>query len=72
MQRQRRHDRESPSRPEHFVEKESVPAGCRHGSSFDASSPSTVPGGLNNIRGNDGKQYAVQSLWSNGDDLPTG
>jgi hypothetical protein len=26
---------------------------------------STVPGGLNNITGNDGKQYAVQSLWSN-------
>jgi hypothetical protein len=45
---------------------------------------STVPGGLNDITGNDGKQYAVQSLWSNdsaagtgycagaGDDLPTG
>jgi serine protease len=44
--------------------------------------PSTVPGGLNNITGNDGKQYPVQSLWSNesaggsgycagaGDDLP--
>ena len=43
---------------------------------------STVPGGLNNITGNDGKQYPVQSLWSNdsaggtgwcagaGDDLP--
>lgn len=43
---------------------------------------STVPGGLNDIRGNDGKVYAVQSLWSNdsaaslgycagaGDDLP--
>jgi hypothetical protein len=42
----------------------------------------TVPGGLNNITGNDGKQYPVQSLWSNdsaggagwcagaGDDLP--
>jgi hypothetical protein len=28
--------------------------------------PSTVPGGLNNITGNDGKQYPVQSLWSNG------
>src|SRR4029078_11595343 len=27
--------------------------------------PSTVPGGLNNITGNDGKQYPVQSLWSN-------
>jgi serine protease len=26
---------------------------------------STVPGGLNNIGGNDGKKYAVQSLWSN-------
>ncbi len=44
--------------------------------------PSTVPGGLNNITGNDGKLYPVQSLWSNdaaggagycagaGDDLP--
>jgi hypothetical protein len=43
---------------------------------------STVPGGMNNITGNDGKPYAVQSLWSNeaaagtgycagaGDDLP--
>jgi serine protease len=43
---------------------------------------SAVPGGLNNITGNDGKQYPVQSLWSNasaggtgwcagaGDDLP--
>jgi hypothetical protein len=28
------------------------------------ASPSTVPGGLNNITGNDGKQYPVQSLWS--------
>src|ERR1700751_3734770 len=27
--------------------------------------PSTVPGGLNNITGNDGRQYPVQSLWSN-------
>jgi serine protease len=46
------------------------------------ASPSVVPGGVNNITGNDGKQYAVQSLWSNtsaagagycagaGDDLP--
>ena len=44
--------------------------------------PSTVPGGLNNMTGNDGKPYPVQSLWSNnsaegagycagaGDDLP--
>jgi len=24
-----------------------------------------VPGGLNNITGNDGKKYPVQSLWSN-------
>ena len=44
--------------------------------------PSTVPGGLNNIAGNDGKPYPVQSLWSNdsaggagycagaGDDVP--
>jgi serine protease len=29
------------------------------------AAPSTVPGGLNNIRGNDGQLYAVQSLWSN-------
>ena len=48
------------------------------------ASPSVVPGGVNNITGNDGKQYAVQSLWSHdsaagagycagaGDDLPTG
>jgi serine protease len=28
--------------------------------------PSAVPGGLNNITGNDGKLYPVQSLWSNG------
>jgi serine protease len=46
------------------------------------AAPSTVPGGLNNIRGNDGQLYPVQSLWSNnsaagtgycagaGDDLP--
>jgi PAS domain S-box-containing protein len=46
------------------------------------AAPNAVPGGLNNITGNDGKQYAVQSLWSNssaagagwcagaGDDLP--
>ena len=54
------------------------------GYTFGTTSPSTVPGGLNNITGNDGKQYPVQSLWSNnsaagagycagaGDDLPTG
>ena len=35
------------------------------GYNFGITSPSTVPGGLNNITGNDGKQYAVQSLWSN-------
>ena len=29
------------------------------------TAPSTVPGGLNNITGNDGKKYPVQSLWSN-------
>jgi serine protease len=29
------------------------------------TAPSTVPGGLNNIVGNDGKPYPVQSLWSN-------
>jgi hypothetical protein len=28
-------------------------------------SPSSVPGGANNIVGNDGRRYAVQSLWSN-------
>jgi serine protease len=28
--------------------------------------PSTVPGGLNDITGNDGNEYPVQSLWSNG------
>jgi serine protease len=52
---------------------------------FTGAAPaSTVPGGLNDITGNDGKTYAVQSLWSNnsaegagycagaGDDLPTG
>jgi serine protease len=27
--------------------------------------PSVVPGGLTNITGNDGKQYPVQTLWSN-------
>ncbi len=44
--------------------------------------PSTVPGGLGTMKGNDGKLYPVQSLWSNdsaggagycagaGDDLP--
>jgi serine protease len=48
------------------------------------ASPWVVPGGLNDVTGNDGKQYPVQSLWSNssaagagycagaGDDLPTG
>jgi serine protease len=48
------------------------------------AAPNVVPGGLNDITGNDGRQYAVQSLWSNdsalgtgwcagaGDDLPTG
>lgn len=46
------------------------------------TTPSTVPGGLNDITGNDGQKYPVQSLWSNqsaagagwcagaGDDLP--
>jgi hypothetical protein len=29
------------------------------------TAPSTVPGGLNDITGNDGKPYPVQSLWSN-------
>jgi len=29
------------------------------------TTPSTIPGGLNNITGNDGKKYPVQSLWSN-------
>ena len=48
------------------------------------ASPSVIPGGVNDITGNDGKQYAVQSLWSNAsaagagycagasDDLPSG
>jgi hypothetical protein len=52
------------------------------GYTLGVTSPNTVPGGLNNITGNDGKQYPVQSLWSNdsaggagwcagaGDDLP--
>jgi serine protease len=35
------------------------------GYSLGVTSPSTVPGGLNNITGNDGKKYAVQSMWSN-------
>jgi serine protease len=47
-----------------------------------ATPANTVPGGVNNIKGNDGKLYPVQSLWSNdsaagagyckgaGDDLP--
>ena len=35
------------------------------GYTLGVTSPSTVPGGLNNITGNDGKQYPVQSLWSN-------
>ena len=30
-----------------------------------ANDPSTVPGGLQNIKGNDGKQYPIQTLWSN-------
>ena len=52
------------------------------GYTLGVAPPNTVPGGLNNITGNDGKQYPVQSLWSNnsaggagwcagaGDDLP--
>src|SRR5205814_9627126 len=35
------------------------------GYTLGLTAPSTVPGGLNNITGNDGKKYAVQSLWSN-------
>jgi serine protease len=54
------------------------------GYTFGVTAASTVPGGLNNITGNDGKQYAVQSMWSNNsaegagycagsnNDLPTG
>jgi len=54
------------------------------GYTLGITSPATVPGGLNNIRGNDGTLYPVQSLWSNdsaagagycagaADDLPTG
>ncbi len=30
-----------------------------------ATQPNTVPGGVNTTRGNDGKLYPVQSLWSN-------
>jgi len=53
------------------------------GYSEGLASPSVVPGGVNAITGNDGKKYAVQSLWSNnsaagagycagaGDDLPS-
>jgi serine protease len=52
------------------------------GYTFGLTSPSTVPGGLGTMTGNDGKPYAVQSTWSNnsaagagycagsGDDLP--
>ena len=52
------------------------------GNTFGITPANTVPGGLNNIKGNDGKLYPVQSLWSNnsaggagycagaGDDLP--
>jgi serine protease len=54
------------------------------GNEFSGSGvpPSTSPGGMNNIKGNDGRLYPVQSLWSNqaaggagycagaGDDLP--
>jgi hypothetical protein len=29
------------------------------------TSPSTVPGGLTSITGDDGKQYPIQTLWSN-------
>jgi serine protease len=54
------------------------------GYSEGIAAPSAIPGGLNNITGNDGKKYPVQSLWSNNaaggtgwcagaeDDLPTG
>jgi serine protease len=35
------------------------------GDTFGLTSPTMFPGGLNNITGNDGKQYPVQSLWSN-------
>ena len=57
---------------------------CAWVGAFGLMPASSVPGGLNNITGNDGQQYAVQSLWSNdaaagagycagaGDDLPTG
>ena len=30
-----------------------------------ATNASQVPGGLNNIRGNDGKLYPIQTMWSN-------
>ena len=40
-------------------------SGCGLFCSGQNTFASTVPGGLNNITGNDGKQYPVQSLWSN-------
>jgi serine protease len=36
------------------------------------TSPSVVPGGVNNVTGTDGKRYAVQSLWSNDSAAGTG
>ena len=35
------------------------------GDTFGLTNPTVFPGGLNNIKGNDGKLYPVQSLWSN-------
>jgi serine protease len=35
------------------------------GYTLGVTSPSTIPGGLQNITGNDGKQYPIQTLWSN-------
>lgn len=35
------------------------------GDTFGLTSPTIVPGGVNDSTGADGKQYAVQSLWSN-------
>jgi hypothetical protein len=37
-----------------------------------ATSPSSVPGGLGTMTGNDGKSYPVQSLWSNNSAAGTG
>jgi serine protease len=42
------------------------------GYTLGITSPTMFPGGLNDITGNDGKQYAVQQLWSNESAAGTG